>query len=118
MSEEKELFSEELFKNICVGFSLANWMHYTFILGWMEYNPANITKGKTILMDKGFMKFFAAVYKEIFSLNPPKIFMKGLFGQMEFFLQACRKYIFGKALLSHSPIILLAVIYFFYFRKK
>lgn len=113
MFEKDSLSSNALLRNICVGLSLSNWMHYTFILGWLEYNADNWIKGKTILMDKGFMRLFAVIYKEIFSLNPLTIFMKGLFGQMKFFLQAA-----PRVVSVYSPIILLAVIYFFYYEKK
>ena len=113
MSEKSSFSLDALWKNICVSLSLSNWMNYTFILGWLEYNSSNWMKGKTILMDKGFMRLFAVIYKEIFSLNPLTIFMKGLLVQMKFFLQA------APCVLSvYSPMILLVVIYFFYFQKK
>ena len=113
MCEKSSFFSDALLKNICVSLSLSNWMNYTFILGWINDNSGNWMKGKTILMDKGFMRLFAVVYKEIFSLNPLTIFMKGLLGQMDLL----RKVVI-KSFSLYSPIILLAVIYYFYFKKK
>ena len=117
MYEKSSFSSDELLKNICVSLSLSHWMNYTFILGWTKYNSGNWMKGKTILENEGVMRLLAVIYKEIFSLNPLTIFIKGLFGQMEFFLQAVRHVVI-QALGLYSPIILLAVIYFFYFYKK
>ena len=110
---EENSLSDALFKNICVSLSLFNWMNYTFIFGWLEYNSGNWMKGRTILMDEGFMRLLAVVYKEIFSLNPLTFFMKGLLGQMKFSLQAV-----PRVLSVYSPIILLAVIYYFFYFKK
>ena len=110
MCEKSSFFSEELFKNICVSFSLAYWMNYTFLIGWEKYNSGRLAKAKIMLDNAGLMRLKAAMYKEIFSLGPLSIFIKGLLFQISFVLKA------AKAL---SPlIILLAVIYFFYFRKK
>ena len=43
--------------------------------------------------------------------------MKGLFGQMEFFLQAVL-HVVKQTLGLYSPIILLAVIFYFFYYKK
>jgi hypothetical protein len=120
MYEKSSFSSDELLKNICVSLSLSNWMNYTFILGWTKYNSDNWMKGKLILDNEGLKRLIAVIYKEIFSLNPRSIlsiFIKGLFGQMEFFLQAVL-HVLKQTLGLYSPIILLAVIYFFYYRKK
>ena len=113
MCEKSSFSSDALLKNICVSLSLSNWMNYTFILGWINNNSDNWMKGKTIIENEGFMRLFAVVYKEIFSLNPLTIFMDGLCGQMDIFRTAAIK-VFN----VYSPIVLLAVIYFFYFREK
>ena len=115
MCEKSSFSSDALFKNICVSLSLANWMNYTFILGWINDNPDNWFKGRTILDNEGLMRLFAVVYKETFSLkNPLSIFIKGLKEQADLFRQALIK-----AFSLYSPIILLAVtIYFFYYKKK
>ena len=112
MCEKSSFSSDALLKNICVSLSLSNWMNYTFILGWINDNSGNWMKGKTILDNEGLMRLLAVVYKEIFSLNPLSIFIKGLFEQMDLFRQ-----VLIKAFSLYSPIILLAVIYFFYYKK-
>ena len=113
MCEKSSFSSDALLKNICVSLSLSNWMNYTFILGWINNNLDNLAKAKTILNNEGFICLIAGMFKEIFSLGPLSIFIifiKGLLVQISFVLKAV------KAL---TPlIILLAVIYFFYFRKK
>ena len=109
MFEKNSFSSDALFKNICVSSSLANWMNYTFILGWVRYNSDNWLRGRKIIDNQGLMRLIARIYKEIFSLNPLSFFIKGVFGQIEFFLHAVSWY---------SPIVLLAVIYFFYFYEK
>ena len=107
---EKNSSSNALLKNICVSLSLSYWMNYTFIIGWIKNNSTNFIKGQKILNNEGLMRLLAVAYKEIFSLGPLTIFIKGLYVQMEFFLQALKP--------LFPPIILLAVIYFFYFKKK
>ena len=108
---EKSFFSSDaLLKNICVSCSLAQWLNYTFFLGWLKDNSTNLLRKEQILYDEGFMRLIAIVYKEIFSLDPLSIFMKGLIGQIEFFGQAVKG--------LYPPIILLSVIYFFYYKKN
>lgn len=112
MFEKNSFFSSEnaLFKNICVSLSLSNWMIYTFLVGWVSINPSNVIKAKIILSEKGLMRMLATLSKEILSLGTLTIFIKGLFIQMEFVIKAVKS--------LNSLAILLAVIYFFYYRKK
>ena len=111
MSEKNSFFSlDALFKNICVSLSLAQWLNYTFLIGWIKYNSINAIRHKQILHNEGAMRLMAIAYKEILSLGALSIFMTGILGQMEFFLNAVGG--------LYPPMILLAVIYFFYYRKK